>query len=83
MVRYKFPIAALFTAGLTSLAVLHLYSFTATQKKRRARTKLDNYSQKKLSAVGQGGQNIVTLILHGSHTDTQAGKRLIQPVRSL
>lgn len=33
VVRYKFPIAALFTAGLTSLAVLHLYSFTATQQK--------------------------------------------------
>ncbi|CAM4726723.1 unnamed protein product [Leuciscus chuanchicus] len=30
---YKFPIAALFTASLTSLAVLHLYPFTATQQK--------------------------------------------------
>lgn len=29
VVRFKFPIAALFTAGLTSLAVLHLYPFTA------------------------------------------------------
>lgn len=82
VVRYKFPIAALFTAGLTSLAVLHLYSILHTTK-RRARTKPDNYSQKELIAVGQGGQNRVTLILHGSHIDTQAGKRLIQPIRSL
>jgi len=76
VVRYKFPIAALYTAGLTSLAVLHVYPFTATQQKGEQEQRPTITVRKNSLLWGKVDRT-------ESRSSYMAGKRQIQPIRSL
>lgn len=82
VVRYKFPIAALFTAGLTSLAVLHLYPF----KKKESKNKAQQLQSEKTHRCGarwtEQSPAHLTWLSH-RRKSWWAGKRQIQPIRSL
>lgn len=82
VVRFKFPIAALFTAGLTSLAVLHLYPFTAAQQKGEPEQSLTITVRKNSSLWGK----VDSTEPRSSYTALTQTHRLakgIQSIRSL
>ncbi len=82
VVRFKFPNAALFTAALTSLAVLHVYPFTAAQYKWEPEQSLTITVRKNSSLWGK----VDSTEPRSSYTALTQTHRLakgIQPTRSL